>query len=173
MKKIAVLLVAVLCAAPVFAGDSGIVKLSLWGKAAVAVPNNIDHVTGINIGIGATTEHVDGVQWDLIWSEASVVHGINVSYIIAKSDEVIGIQDALVSINESKVAGLAAGFVNIAHGEVTGAQFGLYNQVGDLHGVQLGLVNYAQNISKGLQIGLVNIAKNGWFPVMVIVNGRF
>ena len=173
MKKIAVLLVAVLCAAPVFAGDGGIIKLSLWGKAAVAVPNNIDHVTGIDIGIGSTTEHVDGVQWNFVWGEAGVVHGVNTAYIVAKSDEVIGLQGALVSINESKVGGIQGGLVNLAHGEVIGLQYGFFNKVGDLHGAQLGFINYAENISKGLHVGLVNIAKNGWFPVMVIVNGRF
>jgi len=173
MKKIAVLLAAVLCAAPVFAGDAGIIKLSLWDRVAVAAPNNIDHITGVNIGIGANTEHVDGVQWNLVWSEADLVHGINSAYIVAKSNEVVGIQNAIVSINEKSVTGLEDGLVNLANGEVIGAQIGFFNKVGDLHGAQIGIVNYAENISKGLQVGLVNIAKNGWFPVMIIVNGRF
>lgn len=173
MKKIAVLLAAVLCAAPVFAGDGGIIKLSLWGKAAVAAPNNIDHVTGIGIGIGSTTEHVDGVQWDLVWSEAGLVHGVNSAYIVAKSDEIVGVQSGLVTINESKVTGIHGGLVSLSNGEVYGLQYGFFTKVGDLHGAQIGFVNYAENISKGLQVGLVNIAKNGWFPVMIIVNGRF
>ena len=77
MKKLAVLLVAVLCAAPAFAGDTGIIKLSLWGDIAVAAPNNKDHVTGIDIGIGSSTQKVDGVQVDLIYSEAGTVRGVN------------------------------------------------------------------------------------------------
>ena len=173
MKKLAVLLAAVLCAAPVFAGDTGILKLSLWGKVAVAFPNNTQHVTGIDLGIGSSTDKVDGVQVDLIYGEAGTVRGVNDAWIYAKSDTIYGLQSALVTVNESKVMGVQAGWINLAHGEVTGAQFGIYNQVADLHGLQLGLVNNAHHISKGLQIGLVNIAKNGWLPVMVIVNGRF
>ena len=173
MKKLAVLLAAVLCAAPAFAGDTGIIKLSLWGDIAIAAPNNKDHVTGIDIGIGSSTKKVDGVQVDLIYSEADTVRGVNDAWIYAKSNTIYGLQNALVTVNERKVMGVQAGWVNIAHGEVTGAQFGIYNQVEDLHGLQLGFVNNARHISKGLQIGLVNIAKNGWFPVMVIVNGRF
>ena len=40
-----------------------------------------------------------------------------------------------------------------------------------MNGLQLGFVNYAKTID-GLQIGLLNIAENGWFPAMILVNGR-
>lgn len=173
MKKLAVLFAAVMMAAPAFAGDTGILKLSLWDNVAVALPNHTDYVTGLNIGIGAKTDKVDGVQWDLISSKAGKVRGINTAWIYASANEVYGVESGLVAINNRKLVGLHGGWINIAHGELTGAQLGLYNQVADLHGLQLGLVNNAKHISKGLQIGLVNIAKNGWFPVMVLVNGRF
>lgn len=173
MKKLAVLFAALFCAAPAFAGDSGIIKLSLWGDIAVAAPNNIHNITGLDIGIGSKADSVAGVQWDLIHNETDTVKGLQTAWIWNNANTVYGVQDAIVSINENKVMGVHAGWVTIANGEVIGAQFGIYNQVADLHGLQLGLVNYAKHISKGLQIGLVNIAKNGWFPVMVIVNGRF
>ena len=128
MKKLAVLLALAVCAGPAFAGDTGVLKLSLWGKRlALAVPANTQEITGIDFGIGSDAASVSGVQLDLVY---------------AKSDTVKGVQ------------------------------FGLYNQADELHGLQLGFVNNVKNIN-GLQIGLVNIAKNGWFPVMVIVNGRF
>lgn len=41
-----------------------------------------------------------------------------------------------------------------------------------MNGVQFGLVNYARTID-GLQVGILNIAENGYFPAMVLVNGRF
>ncbi|MBP5429948.1 MAG: hypothetical protein J6Y25_03580 [Elusimicrobiaceae bacterium] len=188
MKKLAVLLVAVLMAAPAFAGDKGILKLSLWGDAAVAVPNNIHTVRGIDLGIGSTTDSLYGFQWNLLFGEVGELRGINEALAVAKVNEGYGInsawiyartnhfygaQGAIVSINDSFFGGLQAGLINLSHGKVIGAQFGFYNQVADLHGVQLGFVNYAQHISKGLQIGLVNIAKNGWLPAMIIVNGRF
>ena len=173
MKKLAVLVAALVCAAPVFAGDTGILKLSLWGDIAVAVPNNKAHVTGIDLGIGSSTAKVDGVQLDLIYSEAGTVRGINDAWIYAKVGTIYGVQSAIVSVSEDKVIGVQSGWVDLAHGQVTGVQLGIYNQVEDLHGLQLGLVNNARHISKGLQIGLVNIARNGWLKVLPIVNGHF
>ena len=43
-----------------------------------------------------------------------------------------------------------------------------------MRGCQIGLVNYAHRIDGGLQVGLVNIApRNGWLPILPIVNGHF
>ena len=173
MKKLAVLIAALLVAAPAFAGNTGIIKLSLWGDIAIAAPNNIHNITGLDIGIGSAADTVAGVQWDLIHNETNVVKGVQTAWIWNNSNTVYGIQASIVAINENQLIGLQDGWINIANGEVLGAQLGIYNQVADLHGLQLGFVNYAKHISKGLQIGLVNIAKNGWLPVMVIVNGRF
>ncbi len=186
MKKLAVLLAAVLVAAPAFA-DNGILKLSLWDDIAVALPNNTQTVRGVDLGIGSQTNSIYGWQANLLSSKAGELRGINeaIGYarvnegyglngaIFARSNTFYGIQSGLININENRVGGLQGGAVNIAHGAVTGVQYGIYNQVEDLHGLQLGFVNNAHHISKGLQIGLVNIAKNGWFPVMVLVNGRF
>ncbi len=173
MKKVAVLLAVLFAAAPVFAGDNGIIKLSLWNDIAVAVPNNIHDVRGASFGIGSKVDSLYGLQWDFIYNNAQEVRGIKAAWFYETSDVVYGAEGALVSVNRQELRGLQEGFINIAKGEVIGAQIGLYNQVEDLHGVQLGFVNNARHISKGLQVGLVNIAKNGWFPVMVIVNGRF
>ena len=188
MKKLAVLLAAVLVAAPAFAGDNGILKLSLWDDIAVALPNNTQTVRGVDLGIGSKTDSIYGWQANLIGGEAGELrgineafgyvkvnegYGINSAWIYARSNEFYGIQGAIVDINDSHFGGLQGGIVNFANGKLIGAQLGLYNQVEDLHGVQLGIVNNAKHISKGLQVGIVNIAKNGWFPVMVLVNGRF
>lgn len=157
MKKLAVLLAFVVCAAPAFAGETGVLKLSLWGKRlAIAVPANTQEITGIDFGIGSDAASVAGVQLDLVY---------------AKSDKVTGVQSALVT-RANHFTGAQLGYVNFGDGDLKGVQFGLYNQADELHGLQLGFVNNVKNIN-GLQIGLVNIAKNGWFPVMVLVNGRF
>ncbi|MBE6421752.1 MAG: hypothetical protein IJP25_04655 [Elusimicrobiaceae bacterium] len=156
MKKLAVLLAFVLCAAPAFA-ESGIVKLSLWGKRlAIAAPANTQHITGLELGIGSDTDYLAGVQLD---------------YVYGKAGEVKGVQSALLS-RSNKLTGAQLAAINLSEGYLKGAQLGFYNQAESLTGVQLGFVNNVKNIH-GLQIGLVNIAKNGWFPVMVLVNGRF
>jgi len=201
MKKLAVLLAAVLVAAPAFA-DNGILKLSLWDDIAVALPNNTQTVRGVDLGIGSQTNSIYGWQANLVKSEAGELRGINEAFgwstinegygingafgyarshelygiqgaIYNVSDRLYGVQGGLISINNSELKGFHGGWINIARGTVIGAQIGIYNQVEDLHGFQLGIVNNARHISKGLQVGIVNIAKNGWFPVMVLVNGRF
>ena len=84
--------------------------------------------------------------------------------------------------------------MNVAGSKVTGVQWGFFNSVNDLDGMQcgywlilgvnmaygdvtgcqIGIVNYANTMVKGLQIGLVNvIANNGWAPVLPIINGNF
>ncbi|WP_428061336.1 LA_2272 family surface repeat-containing protein [Candidatus Avelusimicrobium stercoris] len=156
MKKLAVLLAALLCASPVFAGESGVLKLSLWGTKAIAVPHNTQVITGIDFGIGSAARSVKGVQLDLVFS---------------KTNELKGVQSALLG-KAHHVTGVQFNAINLSDGYVTGAQFGFFNSAEELHGVQLGFVNKVNTI-KGLQVGLVNIAGNGYLPVMVIVNGRF
>ena len=188
MKKIAVLLAVLFAAAPAFAGDKGILKLSLWDDIAVAVPNNIHNVTGLSIGIGSKVNTLDGIQWDFIYNDAQKVRGIKSAYFYETADTVYGLEGALVSINRSEMkgihgglvswnkgemVGLHSGFVTIDEGDVTGVEWGFVNyNKGHLTGVQLGFVNYVNNI-KGLQIGLLNIAKNGYLPAMIFINGRF
>lgn len=192
MKKLvlAAVLLTVLCAWPsaASAGDTGYVKLSLWDDIAVALPNNIHNITGVDLGIGSKADTVDGIQWDFIYNDARKVRGIKSAWIYNTADVVYGLQGSLVSVNrrdmkgitgglvsvtEGEMVGLQTGFVTIAKGDVTGVQYGLVNYTpGHLTGVQLGFVNYVENI-KGLQIGLLNIAKNGYLPAMIFVNGRF
>jgi hypothetical protein len=173
MKNLGVLLAVLLCAAPAFAGDKGIIKLSLWGDKAIAAPNNINDVRGASFGIGSDVDSLYGYQWDIVYNNAKEVRGIKVAWFYETADVVWGEEGAIVSVNNRELKGVQTGLVNIARGEVVGAQLGIYNQVEDLHGLQLGIVNNAHHISKGLQVGIVNIAKNGWLPVMVLVNGRF
>ena len=188
MRKIVVLLAALLVAAPAFAGNTGYVKLSLWGDIAVAVPNNIHNVTGLSLGIGSKADTVDGIQYDFIYSDAHKVRGIKTAWFYNTADIVYGIQGGLVTVNRQDMRGVQGGlvaiskgsmqgvqwgYINLAlEGNVTGLQAGLFNYANQVTGVQLGLVNYAKAV-KGLQLGLVNIAKNGWLPAMIIVNGRF
>ena len=89
----------------------------------------------------------------------------------------------LANYSESYTGAQLSGIVNYASGQLTGLQWSLVNYAAKLHGVQLGLVNFAAHADKGLQLGLINIMEetNQWFrnfpgeiaPVMVFVNWRF
>ena len=124
MKKIVVLLAAILAAAPVFAGDTGYVKLSLWGDIAVAVPNNIHNITGLDLGLGSDADTVDGIQYDLIYGNANKVRGIKTAWFYSTADVVYGLQGGLVSVNRRDMRGLQGGLVSINEGKMQGIHSG-------------------------------------------------
>ena len=93
------------------------------------------------------------------------------AWVISMANEVRGAQLAMLTKSEM-LKGAQLGLVNMNRQELTGLQFGFFNQAEYVKGLQLGFVNYAKTID-GLQVGILNIAENGWFPAMVIVNGRF
>lgn len=172
MRKLAVFFALACFASPAFAAEAGVLKLSLWDKIAVAIPNNTQTVTGIDLGIGSTTRVMKGFQWDIVLAQSTEeMAGLSHAFIAALGSEVTGVQGALLA-KADDLTGVQWGVINLTTNAVTGVQFGFYNQAEHAHGLQLGFVNYAKMI-KGLQIGLVNIAENGWFPAMILVNGRF
>jgi len=90
-----------------------------------------------------------------------------------------GLQEGVANIANGTFMGLQSGFLNCAH-NVSGLQCGYWFLLGvnmasgNLRGGQIGLVNYANKVEAGLQIGLINIIeRNGWAPVLPIVNGHF
>ncbi len=205
MKKLvlAAVLLSILCAWPtaVSAKDASWLKLSLWGDIAVGVSNGTDTVHGLDFGIGSTTNHVCGVQLDLIYSHVNHdLNGVQASWIYASAPSFNGVQSSLIdvadhfngvqwglaNINKQHFTGVQLGLANYNKGDFTGIQLGLGNysnsftggQVGwlniakDVKGLQFGFVNYTETIY-GLQIGLVNIATKNWLPAMIFINGRF
>lgn len=171
MKKLA-LFAALLCAALPAAAETGVLKLSLWDKTAIATPANTQDITGIDFGIGSTSAAVTGVQLDLLFAQTQYeLNGVSMAWVISMANEVRGAQLAMLTKAEN-VQGAQLGLVNINRQSVTGVQFGFFNQAEYAKGLQLGFVNYAKTID-GLQVGILNIAENGWFPAMIFVNGRF
>lgn len=171
MKKLAVLAL-LLCATFPAAADTGVLKLSLWDKTAIATPANTQDITGIDFGIGSTSAAVTGLQMDLLFAQTEYeLSGVSTAWIISMANEVRGVQLAMLTKAEN-LQGAQLGLVNMNRQELTGLQFGFFNQAEYVKGLQLGFVNYAKTID-GLQVGILNIAENGWFPAMIFVNGRF
>ncbi len=170
MKKIVMLLCLAVLSTPAFAGV-GAFKLSLWDKAAIAIPNHIDRVRGLDLGLGSTAQTMYGLQFDVLFANTKEKM-IGASHALVDfAGDVYGVQGGLYA-KANNVKGVQWGVISVTHEELAGLQWGIYNQADTVKGLQLGLVNYAKNIH-GLQIGLVNIADNGVFPAMVLLNGRF
>ena len=121
MKKLAVMLTLVLLAGPAFAG-AGALKLSLWGRAAVAVPNNIDDVKGLEIGIGSAADTFQGVQFDLLFAQTREdMKGLSHA-LVTFSNEMTGLQGGHSGTEIDKGRGnanvLLARVLSALHGEV-------------------------------------------------------
>ena len=141
---------------------------------------------GLSIGgVNIVSERLYGLQVGLVnlnlnANEDPGSRSIGVQYgFLNCADSFFGLQDGWINISPGKVSGLQYGFVNCAS-DVAGAQcgslllLGVNVAVGRVSGCQVGILNYACEMQSGLQIGIVNIiARNGFFPVLPIVNGGF
>ncbi len=136
--------------------EQNVLKLSWWGKISVSFPYNTNNVSGLSLGMGSNTTTINGLQADILVSKAEQVRGIQTAF-LGKAEQLAGIQ---------------ANFVNVSYQDAVGMQVGFINRANEITGLQLGVINKA-TILKGLQLGIINIAENGWFPAMVLVNGRF
>lgn len=170
MRRLVLSAAVLMFSASIFAATASPVKFSLWDHKAW--PANADTLKGLELGFGGITPEVIGVQYELVKGVATKVTGAQLG-IWQTTDVLTGVQSGVLTTVNGSAVGAQLGWINFNHGRMHGAQVGIYNQAANLRGVQLGFVNNAAFIEKGLQIGLVNIAKNGWLPVMVIVNGKF
>ena len=84
------------------------------------------------------------------------VNGVEASVLWAGSDEVNGLQCSLITCQAE---------------EVTGIQFSLVNMSVKVCGLQLGIVNFADD--ETFQIGLLNFVENGPIFCLPIVNFNF
>lgn len=172
MKKLFALVALVLFSLPAAASSTAALKLSLWDHIAFAMPNYKEDVAGVDLGVMSNTAMVTGLQFDFLIAQTQYdLKGLSAAWIISTVGETTGAQMALLTKTE-KLTGAQLGVVNMVENSGTGVQWGFFNKAEFIHGAQLGFINYARSI-EGLQIGLINIAENGWFPAMVLVNGRF
>ena len=130
-----------------------------------------DRLVGLQVGL---------VNWNSNGDESSARRSIGVQYgFLNYADSFFGLQDGWINTSSGNVSGLQYGFLNCAC-DVTGVQcgslivLGVNVAVGKVGGCQVGILNYAGEMASGIQIGIVNvIARNGFFPVLPILNGGF
>ena len=140
--------------------------LSIGGANIVS-----DRLFGIQVGL---------VNWNSNGDESSAHRSLGIQYgFVNYVDSFFGLQDGWINASSGNMSGLQYGFLNCAC-DVTGVQcgslivFGVNVAVGKVGGGQIGIANYAGEMTTGIQIGIVNvIARNGFFPVLPILNGGF
>lgn len=158
MKK-AVLVLVVLLVALMLTGCQ-VLHLSLWGEKC-KVPWGEEPVTGVELGP--------------LFAEASDITGVQVGGGVAFGDsDIRGVQvGGMRAYGTDDVTGIQIGGLRAdGAGNVSGLQIaGGLNRAKRVRGVQLGLVNWCDDLS-GTQIGLINISKNHKFPFIPFINIR-
>jgi hypothetical protein len=179
MKKVLVAALALATATGAFAAGF---QASLVPE--VAIHDRDTDINGVSIGVwnenpsskfqwqfgfvnGSTGDSV-GVKWFVflptIYNYAENYKGLSWGLVNYASGNFSGAQWGLVNITGQDFVGVQWGGVNVTMGKFKGFQWGTVNYCGDLTGLQLGLVNWAQRSTSGVQIGLANIIpENEWF----------
>lgn len=135
-----------------------------------------------DIAIHSSTTRIDGVALS-IWGE-NPQRALVLGLINGSSGMSSGVNLGLLANYSENFTGVkVAGFANYCSGRMSGVELAWFNHANELHGVQLGLINFAEKADKGLQIGLINVIKNNiyWFggmpeqlaPMMLLVNWRY
>jgi len=138
------------------------------GFQAAGVFANARRLSGFQASgvFNTASEGVEGFQGSGVFNTAAGdLDGFQGSGVFnTVAGDVEGYQGAGVfNVAGGRVSGAQmAGVANLAAGDVEGLQMaGVYNQARRVEGLQIGLVNVADDIEDGLQLGLVNIARNG------------
>lgn len=101
--------------------------------------------------------------------------GVDCNFLGAMQDNVSGVQlGGLANVSRVQSFGLTGAIgVNIATTAYGCQAAGIFNMTEELHGAQIGVVNFAEQCPWGFQIGLVNIIMDNTIKVLPIVNGYF
>jgi len=115
-----------------------------------------------------------------------MVHGAEISFFCSDTANISGFQGALTGINITKklngmqgalVAnmlreqgeGMQLGILSFSAKSIKGIQFGLFCYSKKTEGLQLGMVNDAEDLAD-FQIGILNYNKHAWVPLLPLIN---
>lgn len=149
------------------------VQLSLHEEIQVVGPET--SVVGVRLAISARNADVTGFDQAVLAARTSgSERGLQVALYSEIEGDLVGAQLALISADvDGSAFGLQWGNLINRAGTITGAQVAvLFNRALGVTGVQLSLVNYAEDL-EGVQLGLININRNGWVPVFPGINIGF
>ncbi|MFO7578287.1 MAG: hypothetical protein R6W66_11240 [Pelovirga sp.] len=135
-----------------------------------------------DIAIASKTTRIEGVSLN-VWGE-NPQSAITLGIVNGSTGDSSGLSLGFLGNYAENYTGAQLGWVaNYTSGTMKGLQWSAFNYAGRLHGLQLGLVNFAELSDRGVQIGLINIMNQTkrWFagfpnevaPAMVLVNWRY
>ena len=165
MRTLLCILIGCFFATGAFAETAGF-QLSLTPD--LAIHSRGTHISGVTLGI---------------WSE-NPQNAIALGIVNGSTGNSSGLSlGLLANYAQSYKGAQLAWLANYSSGRFAGFQWSAFNYAGNLHGVQLGLINFADTCDKGLQIGFINIMNETqrWFrnfpnevaPAMIFLNWRY
>ncbi|MDZ8118479.1 hypothetical protein [Pontiella agarivorans] len=164
MKKLMIVAAACALTAGSFAETAGF-QLSLTPD--IALQDRDTEIKGVSIGVWNENP---GAQWQIGFVNGSTGDSKGFAWLpyltfYNYAENFSGVHWAWVNNTSGKFVGWQSGIVNIAQEEFVGLQSAWVNYTAKMHGVQLGLVNYAKTVDEwAFQLGLVNIIEdNPWF----------
>lgn len=140
---------------------SGLVNITGNGAKGIVISGLTsiggDNTTGMMVSgfMNVTGETASGLQL----SGLANITGENLSGMMASG---------FLNVTGRNMNGIQiAGIANISANSLSGMQIGLCNYATQVHGIQLGLINYYRKSMKGLQLGLVNANPNTKVQMLV------
>ena len=132
-------------------------EVVIVGEQEKPVPYEVVMVTfWYDTPTSSNTNYTYGVKGGAPFGVGAPVYGLEASVLGSLSDFVDGVQTSLV-VTKGK--------------EVNGLQFSIVNMVERLCGLQLGVLNIADDAT--VQIGILNFNENGILPVLPVINFNF
>lgn len=128
----------------------------------VSVGANVAFGTTYGVDIGAFGYRPAMWGWDteFLGSYQEEIHGLQIG----------GLCNASSKLSYGGAIAVGGNWAKTAYGLQLGA---LFNFTDELHGFQIGLVNFARECPWGLQLGLVNIILDNRFKVLPLINFYF
>ncbi len=158
-------------------GLAAVTRNEMMGLQVAALANYaVEDVYGarIALGVNIANANVYGLEASGFALRPDFV-GLDIEFVGAYQRNFCGLGvSGLANIATEKLSGVAiAGGCNIAKVAYGLHIAALYNHAIELHGCQIGLVNYCSECVCGFQIGLVNFIMSNQVKVLPFVNGYF
>jgi hypothetical protein len=161
MKKLILLSVLAVSVAAAQAGESAF-QAALTPDIALQPSTN--QINGVSLNFwGENPQHA--LALGFVNGSTGDSHGFSLAFFANYADAYTGVAWAPVNLSKTKFKGWQGGLLNYSEGTFVGFQSGWVNLsfCKEFHGLQLGVVNYAENL-RGVQIGLINVVNNNsWF----------
>ena len=141
MKKLSIICTLAFAASAMSAGAAAF-QASLTPDTAIQAKST--EIDGLTLSVwGENPQHA--LSLGFVNGSTGDSSGLSWAFLLNYDDSYKGVQLGLVNYSKEDYLGLQLGCVNAAEGKFKGLQWGFVNYTENLHGVQIGFINVAEN----------------------------